>query len=609
MKHLLLVTFLWVSSLIYANDVVQFNATALETVVAGQQFRVVFSVNQNAKDFRGPDLSDFQVIMGPSRSESSNIEIFNGNVTTTLKIDYIYVLVARNAGEFTIQPAHITVKGQRYASNPLRIKVLTANSNPTNTNTPNSTQQNTTTITSPINDEHIFVRQIISKKSVFEQEPISITYKLYTRYNIREIANAKFPDFQGFFTQEVDLPKDRQFTVENINGINYNTYVLKQYNLYPQRSGNLTLDKAEIDVVLRIANASRSRSYFGMFEPFQDIRKNLRTKSDNIVVKPLPSVGKPSSFQGTVGEFSLQASLSKNEVNVNEALSFKIRFSGNGNMRLLQNPLIQFPPDLEVYDPKITNSISGTSGTREIEYVIIPRFAGQFTIPAVTFTFFNPKTEQYQTITTSKYSLLVDGESSSVATAVVNVPVSLQERVKILGDDIRFISTDLNHLKTKSTYIFYSPLFWGSYIIAMLLFVFAIILLQKQIKENQDVNLVKNKRASKLAKKRLNKANQFIVNNNVDSFYEEISKAVWGYLSDKLSLSNANLLKENIENNLNLLGVDNVTIQRVIALLNTAEFARFSPQHNAFEVMNQAYNEATEIIILLENEIKKDRKN
>lgn len=598
------------SSIANANNDVQFRASALENVVVGQQFRVTYTVNQEAKDFRGPDLSDFSVVMGPSSSRSSSYQIINGNATSSFSLTYAYVLMANATGEFTIQPAHITVNGQRYASNSLRIKVVAGNAGNANSAPSSSsgvvTQPNSN---QSISDNQIFIKQQISKKKVYEQEALSVIYKLYTRYDVRDVSNAKFPDFKGFFSQEIELPKDRQFTVENVNGVNYNTIVLKQYLLYPQRSGNITIEGAVVDVIMRLSNNVRSRGIFDFFDTFQEVKKTLKTSSETISVKPLPTTSKPSSFQGAVGDLSFTSSLSKSAVKVNEAISFKLLISGNGNLRLLQSPNVKFPVDWEVYEPKINDkfkvSSNGTSGTKEIEYVIIPRYVGEFDLPAVEFSYFDPTRNQYNTIKTAAYTVSVEGSSTNETTSPsTTLSLSLQENVKIISDDIRFIDTQDTFVFPHKQYVFGSTLFWLAYIIPTFLFVLIIVLLHKQLKENADSSLMKIKRANKVAKKRFLLAHNFLKQKNEKSFYDEIMKALWGYLSDKLAITNSDLFKDNLVSELQARGVASTYIDETIAVLNDCEFARFSPSSSSELAMETMYQRACNIITSLESELK-----
>ncbi|MBP6284466.1 MAG: protein BatD [Paludibacteraceae bacterium] len=613
MKHYFFLTYLLllVSSTAFANDEVKFTASALENVVVGQQFRLTYTVNQEAKDFRAPDLSQFSVIMGPSTSRSSSYQIINGKTSATFMLTYTYVLSVETSGEYLIQPANITVNSQRYASNVLKINVLAGNSSTNTVTSTTGSGQSVANVATPngnIADDQLFVRQTISKKSVYEQEALVVTYKLYTRYDVGDISNAKFPDFKGFFAQEIELPKERQFAVEKFEGINYNTIVLKQYLLYPQRAGNISIDKSEVQVILRIPTNTRSRGFFGLFENMQEVKKVLKTPTETIRVKALPNNGKSSSFLGAVGDFSVKTTLSKSAVQVNEAVSLKITISGNGNLRLLQYPTIKFPLDMEVYDPKVKNKFSttsrGTVGTKELEYIMIPRFAGTFEIPSTTFSYFDTKSYQYKAIITPTYTLVVDGTSTDTTKSSVAVSLLLQEKVKVVGDDIRFIDTDNTLVMLKKSYLFGTAWFWANYVVFSLLFLLLILLLQKKLKENADVLLVRNKKANQVANKRFKLAYNHLQKKDEKAFYEEIMKALWGYLSDKLSLSNVDLLKDNVQIELLAIQVSESTVQETLSVLHDCESARYSPTANTDQAMERMYQLAIETITKLENEIK-----
>ncbi len=608
MRYLIIIALVafFSTSFASANDEVQFRASALENVVVGQQFRVTYTVNQEAKDFRAPDLSSFSVVMGPSTSRSTSYQIINGNAMSTFSLTYTYVLMANKVGEFILQPAHVTVDGQRYASNTLRIKAV-AGANPSTAQPSSTPTPSTANSTRAITDDQVFLQQTVSKKSVYEQEALVITYKLFTRYDIRDVSNLKFPDFNGFFAQEIELPKDRQFVVETIKGVNYNTIVLKQYLLYPQRSGNLKIEGTEVDVIIRLSTNVRSRGIFDIFDNFQEVKKTIKTTPENISVKPLPTTGKPSSFTGAVGELTLQAAISKQNVQVNEAVSLKMTIAGNGNLRLIKHPSIKFPLDMEVYDPKISNKFkstpNGTIGSKEIEYIFIPRFEGVYEIMGAEFSFFDTKKKQYKTVNTPSFKLHVEGTATETS-APAALSLSLQERVKIIGDDIRFINTTQVEVLPKRSYIVDSKWFWASYTIPTLLFIFIIVLLQKQVKENANSALMKTKKANKVAKKRFLLAHRFLKERNEKAFYEEIMKALWGYLSDKLAISNANLFKENIVDELTNKGVSVSCINETVSVLKDCEFARFSSSSSSAEAMETMYQRAMDSITQLENELK-----
>ena len=597
---------------VFAEDV-QFVASAPPTVVAGQQFRVAYTVNQEGKDFRAPDMSQFDVLMGPSTSRSSSYQYMNGKASSSMTISYIYILVARKEGTYTLSPGSINVKGDKHTSNSLTIKVFPMDSQGGNqsSSSSSSTRMSRRSAAVPdnsssISNDQIFVKQTFSKTKVYEQEAILVTYKLYTRYDLRDLSSAQFPDFKGFFSQEIDLNKDRQFTVENYNGTNYNTIILKQYLLYPQRSGYLEVGRGKFEAIVRVKTGVRTQSIFdNFFDTYQEVKKTLTTPSARIEVKALPQ-GKPKSFNGAVGNFTLQSNISNQNIKVNDALTLKVTISGNGNMKLLKNPEVKFPVDFETYDPKVDNKFkigtSGTIGSKVIEYLAIPRFGGNFEIPPVEFSYFDLSTNTYKVLTTPAYKFKVSGNgvaANSVATTYNN-----QENVKMVGKDIRFINNDNFELNIKDDFIFGSITFWLGFILPSLLFIVVVLALHKQAKENANIALTRTKRANRLAKKRLSLADKYLKKGDEVAFYEETMKALWGYLGEKLNIPNAVLLKENVQTELLQHGATEDLISEFLDLLTACEYARFSPANNEELTMDKIFMRAINVISVLENNLK-----
>lgn len=589
-------------SSVNAEDHVTFKASAPQSVVMGEQFRLTFVVNAEGKELRVQEMPDFDVLMGPSQSTSYSSSWVNGKNTSETTVSFTYILMPKKEGTYTIAPATIKVKGATYSSNGLSIKVL-----PADKSGKSSSNSSSGTSSATISNDDFFVRMIVSKANVYEQEGFLVTFKLYAARPCG-LSGAKFPEFEGFLAQEIDLP-DKQWVQDHYNNRNYFTVDLKQVVLYPQRSGQLTIGKGTYDATIRISTPSKARSIFDdFFDSYRDVNKQLVSQPATINVKPLPS-GKPASFSGAVGNFTMTASLSNDHVKANEAVTVKVKISGNGNLKVLKNPEVIFPNDFDVYDPKVDvdtkTTTSGVTGSKNIEYMAIPRYAGDFEIPAVSFSYFDTKSQSYKNLTSDSFKLHVDKGDNSSATASPVTNYSNKESVKYLGQDIRFLKTRGIHFITRRDDVFFgSFLYYLAYIVPAILFVIFFILYRNQIKENSDLAKVRIRKANKMAIKRLKNAGKLMQEKKKEAFYEEILKALWGYLSDKLSIPQADLTKDNVEAELAKYGVDELLTKEFMDILNTCEFARYAPSQ-APDAMDKLYELTADAIEKMENTIKK----
>ena len=591
-------------TVLHAADVV-FKASAPSAVVMGEQFRLTFTVNAEGKDLRVQEMPDFKVLMGPSQSTSYSSSWVNGQSSSETTVTYTYILMPKKEGTFNIAPATIKVKGANYTSNGLVIKVLPPDKASSAGNAEGSSSQ--MAASTRINKDDLFVKLSVSSSNVYEQQGFLATFKLYAARPCG-LNNAKFPEFEGFLAQEVELPQEKQWTMENYNGRNYYVVTLKQTYLYPQRSGKITIDSGTFDAVVRIPTQQKVRSIFDdFFDSYQDVNKELKSSPTTITVKPLPS-GKPSSFGGAVGTFSMTADINTDHVKTNEAVTIKVKISGNGNVKLVKNPEVQFPNDFDIYDPKVETNIktttAGVSGSKTIEYMAIPRYAGDFEIPAIQFSYFDVSSGSYKTLSSKAYKLHVEkGEDNGSAAPVVS-NFSNKENVKYLGKDIRYLKINGGHFVSKEDIFFGSFTYAMSYIVPALLFIAFFFIYRKQVKENSNIALVRNKKANKIAVKRLKNAGKLMKEGKKEAFYEEILRALWGYLSDKLNMPQANLTKDNVETELATYGVDSALIEEFMNILNTCEFARYAPAQVS-ETMDKLYEQTVEAIGKMENTIKK----
>ena len=592
----------------FAEEAVEFTASAPSKVIAGKPFQLSYTVNQRGKDLRAPEFENFDFIAGPYTSQSSSTSFVNGKRTSTFTMIYTYTLKAENEGTYTIPPATIKVDGTQYTSNGVRITVLPpdkVDQSPQNSGGSSPATQSPTADNN-VGGENIFMRTIVSKTKVHEQESILLTYKLYfVNVDVAQLTNnTRLPEFKGFLKQELEMG-EIQTELEHYNGRNYQTAVLYRALLFPQRGGDIKIDPAQFEAVLRVQNRAQVRSIFDdFFNSYTTVLKPLESPGITIHVESLPA-GKPAGFCGGVGQFSISSKISNTELQANEAVTLTITIQGNGNMKLVKTPAVDWPEGFEVYDPKVTNNVknttAGTSGTKVIEYLAIPRAGGVYTVPPIQFAYYDTKEDAYRTLNTPEYVLNIaraQGEES--VTGVVANYVN-KEDIQQLGTDIRYIFTGQTPQKyTTSSLKYGSFLYWMCYLLPLIIAMTLFVVFRKKIKENADVTRVRYKKANKVAQRRLKTAEKLLQENKKESFYEEIERAAWTYLSDRLSIPTAQLNKENISQILREKGVEEQLIQMVNSVLTTAEFARYAP--TADYAMQQMYETTTQLINLLEEQ-------
>ena len=607
MKKILLILFIFGNVCATFAQEVEFKASAPAQVIMGRPFQLSYSVNQRAKDLRAPEFVDFDYVAGPYTSQSSSTSFVNGKRTSSFNLTFTYTLMANKEGTFTIPPASIKVDGDTYTSNGVRITVLPQDE-PDEASQPSNASANQPREASNVGAENIFLRTLVSKTTVHEQEAILLSYKLYfAGVDVAQFTNnTRIPEFKGFLKQEFESG-EIQTELEHYNGRNYQTAILYRTLLFPQRSGDIAIEPAQFEAVLRVQNRAQVRSIFDdFFNSYTTATKPITAPGVTIHVESLPA-GKPTGFSGGVGQFDISSKISNTELQANEAVTLTLTIQGTGNMKLLKTPAIDWPEGFEVYDPKVTNNfkntISGVSGTKTIECLAIPRAGGTYTIPPVLFSYYDTQAEKYRTVSTPEYILNIARAANEDATsAVVNTFVQ-KEDIQQLGSDIRYIYMgDLTPTKhnEKQLIAFGSLAFWMCYLVPSLLAALLFIIFRKQIKENADITRVRYKKANKVAQRRLKAAEQLLKANEKEAFFEEIARAAWIYLSDRLSIPTAQLNKENIAQILANKGVSDSLIREVLHMLSTAEFARYAPTSD--HAMQDLYNETTTIINQLENE-------
>ncbi len=584
----------------------KFSASASKTKVAvGETFQVTFSLNANGTNFKMPALNEFDVYSGPNQSTS--MSFVNGAMSQSITLSYI--IAAKKEGKFTIAPASVTVNGASVQSNSISVEVVKGSAS-SNQNQGNQNQQQSTTAPSSQDiGDNLFVKTSVNKTKVYQGEQITVTHKVYTRYQLRGFQDIKFPDYTGFWSQDVPSNNQQiQLTNENIDGVVYSVAELKKTYLFPQRSGKLLIEPMKVEVVVRKQSNKKPRDVFEQFfgGGYEDATYSVKSKPITIDVTPLPEANKPAGFAGAVGDYSFKAEINKDKVKANDAINLTITINGKGNIKLVDPLKINFPEDFETYDPKtkdnVTTGATGVSGSKTFDYLVIPRHEGDYKIDQINFSYFDPEKKQYITLPSPEFNIHVDKGKDSDGGANVFNPRS-KEDVKVLGNDIRYIKTNAIQLTPKENYFFGSGLFFIGLILPILLFVLFIFLIRKRREENKDVVAVKSRKATKMAKKQLLLAEKHLKSNNKEQFYVEIFKALYGYVSNKLNIPTANLNKETITDSLRIKGVSESTIQQLITTLDNCEFAHYAPSAVSGDLQN-IYNNTVELITKIEHEIK-----
>lgn len=588
-------------------DKVSFTASAPDAVVVGEQFRLTYTITTHkVKDFHVPSIKGFDVLMGPSRSQYSSTQIVNGSVSSVNSITFTYTLMGNTPGEFTVPGATIVADGNQMVSNSVKIKVLPQDQGSGGGSGQESDGNIHSSSGTGVSNQDLFITATASKTNVYEQEAFLLTYKIYTRESNLQLNNAKLPDFKGFHSQEIEMNSNARWTTEHYKGRNYYTTVFRQFVLFPQQSGKLYIDPAQFQMTVGkpVQSADPFDAFFNGGSSVIEIKKSIATPKIAINVNPLPA-GKPADFSGGVGEFNISSSINSKELKTNDAITIKLVISGTGNLKLISNPEIKFPEDFEVYDPKVDNQVrltrEGLTGNRVIEYLAIPRHAGTYKIPGVSFSYFDIRSKSYKTLNTEEYVINVEKGAGNADQVIANF--TNKEDLKVLGEDIRFIKQNDVTLHPKGSFFYGTMSYWLFYIIPALAFIIFFIIYRKQAAENANVAKMKTKKANKVAAKRMKLAGKLLSENKKDAFYDEVLKALWGYISDKLNIPVSRLSKDNIEEKLRNHGVNEELIKEFLNALNDCEFARFAPGDES-QAMDKVYSSSIAVISKMENSIK-----
>lgn len=600
-RYFLTVVVLFFSVVIYAQNK-NIIVVSPGVVAVGVPFKVEFILNEEPSDFQVPNFKGFEMVAGPTLSTSVSISIINGKRETKSERRYTCVLIALDKGNKTIGEATAIIDGSKIKSRPMPIEVVRESEE----NNGQSGASNN------FAKDDILLLMDVSKTSVYKGEALMATLKLATRVQLAGIESAKYPSFNGFWTQELEIQDNLPWDRENINDKIYDTRIIKRYLLFPQRSGELPIEHLTMDIVAKItvdAPAQRRSifdDFFGGGSAFQNIKRKIETKEIKINVKELP-LNAPLSFDGAVGEFKISSSISSDLLSANSSGNAIITISGNGNLPLISEPKLIFPNSFETYKVKSDDNYSinkdGAIGSKTYEYPFIARASGKYNIPELEFSYFDTKQEKYKSIKASSLSVVVstdttsntDGKETKIFTGVT------KEELKILGSDIRYIETNKFEELRKNIF------FIGSFSFYMIIFCFilasvgAYLFLSKQRSLNMDIVKVKSSRARKVALNRLKEANIMMTKDQCNEFYQEILRAMWGYVSDKLNIELSLLSKNNISDALLARGVDTASIDNYIFVIEQCEFAQYAPSRN--NSMSEVYNNSVDIISNLEDNL------
>ena len=593
--------------LMYAQTEIKVEAP--NVVAADEQFNITFIIEgeDGPTDFQWASGEDFQVLWGPQSGRSTSIQVINGKRSKSVQSTYTYVLRPKAAGTFTVGKATAKVKGKEIASSPFSIQVAAAGSASSSSSQQaqqSSGQSAQRSSQVAVRDEDIFLKMELSRSKVVVGEPVTAVIKLYQRVNIAGFENVTFPTFNGFWSQETEAPTNIEFAREVIDGQIYNSALLRKFVLIPQQQGRVKIDPAELVCLVNVRVSSGGSSIFdGFFDDYRTIRKKVSTGAAYVDVTPLPA-GAPASFGGGVGNFEISAKLSKDTLKTHEAASLLVTISGRGNVSLLEAPKVNFPPDMEVYDTKVSDKVdrNGMAGSRYYEFPFIPRSYGDFVIEPVRYSYYDVNQGKYVTLETQPLNVTVlRGNETESGGVIVAGPT--QKDVRNLGNDIRFINVKSPDLVPKGRFLVGSALFWILTLILMALAAVCWAVFRHVAARRADVVGTKNRKATKMALKRLHLAGTFLKQDLYTAFYEELHKALLGFISDKLNIPASELTRDRISDDLTAGNVDKESIDTFIAILDACEFARYSPDAG-HEAMAAHYNSAVDVISSIDSRMK-----
>lgn len=580
--------------------------SAPSRVEAGENFRVSFKVTtQDVDDFRsGLHSTDVvEVIAGPYTSSESSFQMVNGHTSSSSSITYTYTLYAAKSGVYNIPAAHARVGGKQISSSPAKVTVVGSaqgrGNNSPKMHEDDNYQPHMRAAGSAISGRDLFIKVSANKKKVYEQEPILLTYKVYTLVDLTQL-EGKMPELTGFHTQEIPLPQQKSFHIERVNGKPYRTVTWSQYVMYPQMTGKMEIPSITFKGIVVQQNRSVDpfEAFFNGGSGYVEVKRNIVAPSIKIDVLPLPQ--KPANFSGGVGKFNISAQLNKNELKAGDPLSLRIVVGGIGNLKLIKQPVVNFPKDWDKYDPKVTDKTkltsNGLEGNMIYDILAVPRNQGHYTIPPIELTYYDTSLNQYKTIKTQSFEIEVakgDGSRSSVVDYSKDQP-----------KDIKDIKKGDAELHSVDNFFFGSVGYLMSLLIPFVAFVALLVIFRKRAIDNADLVKMKGKKANKIATKRLRQANKLMLAGKSNEFYDEVLRALWGYVGDKLNMPAEKLSRENISEKLQSHNVDDNTISKFVSAIDDCEMMRFAPGDPKGN-MNKTFESAMTAIMEIENVMKK----
>jgi len=599
-----IVTFLYLSVVTLMICAQQITGRAPGQVAVGEQFRLSYTVNtDDVSGFRAGNIPDaFEVLMGPSTSTQSSFQMVNGHTSSSTSVTYTYILSATKNGSFTIPAAHASVNGKTIHSNEVHIKVSgTAQQGNSGSGQRSQSGGQTRSAGTHISGSDLFIKVSANKSHVHEQEPILLTYKVYTLVDLTSLSG-KMPDLKSFYTREVPLPQEKSFKIESHNGRPYRTVTWQQYVMFPQTTGKLEIPSITYEsmVVLQNRNVDPFEAFFNGGSGYMEVKKEITAPGLTITVDPLPA--RPTNFSGGVGTFTLSAQLDKAEVKANDPVTFRVVVSGTGNLKLIKQPVVNLPKDFDQYDAKITDqtklTTNGIEGSMVYDILVVPRHQGKYEVQPVEFTYFDTQSNSYKTLRSQPFTIQVAKGDGSGGVASFS-----SEEVKQLNKDIRYIKTDTTRLRAVDEFFFGSAFYWISLAVLLAVFISLFVIFRHRAIENANIGKMRGKRANKVAVRRLRVADKLLKAGKQNEFYDEVLRALWGYVGDKLDMPVTQLSRENISQQLTERGVDDETVSLFIGALDECEFARYAPGDPSGN-MNKVYDAAIQAIMKIEDFLK-----
>lgn len=583
----------------------QMRVSAPSRVSAGENFRITYTLNtDNVEDFRLSGVPEgLECLAGPFTSTQASYQVINGHTSSSSSTTITYVFCATKDGTFTVPAAHARVNGKNYSSNPVRVAVAGRVSSQGGTPRMHQDEDDAPVMQSPshISGNDLFIKVSASKRRVYEQEPVLLTYKVYTRVDLTQL-EGKMPDLTGFHTQEIPLPQQKSFKMERVNGVPYRAVTWSQYVMYPQMTGKLQIPSITFKGI--VVQQNRAVDPFEAFlnggSGYVEVKRNIQAPGLTLQVDPLPT--RPANFSGGVGKMNISAQLAKKEVKAGDPITLRVVIGGTGNLKLIKLPEIPFPKEFDHYDPKITDKTKltsqGVTGNMVYDIMLVPRSQGRFTVPAVEFCYFDVDSRSYKTLKTQPFVVNVEkGDGRSSAT-------SYEEQQ---DNDIHALKTESDEVYGVNDGLFFgSVAYWVALLIPLLAFIVLLIVFRRRALERADIIKMRSKNADKVARRRLNRANKLMFKRQSAEFYDEVLRALWDYAGYKLNMPVENLTRENIAGAFASHGVQQDPISKFISALDTCEFERYAPGDAAGN-MEKTYTTAVAAISEIEEVMKKKR--